>query len=116
VGPQRTRLEKRVSTRVPIRVLVEYEAVEDFLADYTSNVSLGGMFIQTREPLDIGTRFRLRFRLPDRAKPVETYGTVRWVIPQGSGPGVVPGMGIQFDALTAGDLRAVQAYLAVWEG
>ena len=101
--------------RVPIRVLVEYESVEDFLIDYTANMSIGGMFIQTRNPLPIGTRFRLRFRIPGRAKAVETLAEVRWVLkPEEAGP-MKPGMGVQFEELTNDDRSAVESMLEEWE-
>ena len=63
--------EKRVTKRLPIRVLVEYESTEDFLIDYTANVSVGGMFIQTDAPLPLGSRFRLRFRVPPRSRVMQ---------------------------------------------
>jgi uncharacterized protein (TIGR02266 family) len=96
-------------------VLVEYESVEDFLIDYTANMSIGGMFIQTRNPLPIGTRFRLRFRIPGRAKAVETLAEVRWVLkPEESGP-MKPGMGVQFEELATGDRTAVESMLTEWD-
>lgn len=110
----RSSVEKRVSTRVPIRVLVEYKSIDDFLADYSSNLSLGGMFIGTDQPLDLGTRFRLRFRLPSRSKVVETFGVVRWVVPDDGTPNTVPGMGIQFEDLGSTDKRSVERLLAEW--
>jgi type IV pilus assembly protein PilZ len=111
---RRTDVEKRISTRVPIRVLVEYQSIDDFLADYTSNLSLGGMFIQTQQPLDLGTRFRLRLRVPGRPRPVETFGTVRWVVPDDGTPGVIPGMGVQFDDLSPSDKKTVERLLEDW--
>ncbi len=105
-------VEKRITSRVPIRVLVEYTSIDDFLADYTSNVSLGGMFIGTDQPLPIGTRFRLRFRLPERAKTVETFGEVRWVIPVGESTDA--GMGIRFDELAPTDQKAIELFLEDW--
>ena len=108
-------IERRTNRRLPIRVMVEYETTEDFLIDYTANVSIGGMFIQTKEPLEKGTRFRMRFRLPDRKKLIETYAVVRWVVsPEDSGP-MQPGMGVQFDELSPKDLRDVQALIGIWE-
>ena len=107
-------IEQRAETRIPIRILVEYERLDDFLADYTANVSLGGMFIQTPSPLDVGTRFRLRLRIPGRARPVETYGEVRWRVRTDDGP--TAGMGIAFDVLMPGDLRAVEHWLRDWDG
>lgn len=113
MGGRLKTVEQRVHTRIPIRVLVEYQRLDDFLADYTANVSLGGMFIATRQPLDLGTRFRLRFRIPDRPRPVETYGEVRWVVRPGEGP--EPGMGIRFDDLAPTDRRAVDEWLEAWK-
>ncbi len=107
--------ERRIDRRLPIRVLVEYESIDDFLIDYTANVSIGGMFIQTRDPLEVGTRFNLRLRIPDRAKPVETVGEVCWVLtPEDAGP-MQPGMGIQFQELEGEDQRAVEKLLAEWK-
>ena len=108
-------IERRTNKRLPIRVMVEYNLTEDFLIDYTANVSIGGMFIQTGEPLELGTRFRLRFRIPDRKKPIETYGVVRWVVdPETAGP-MVPGMGVQFDELGPADQKAVETLMLDWE-
>ena len=109
-------IDQRSSSRVPIRILVEYEEVDDFLADYTSNLSLGGMYVQTDEPLVVGTRFRLRFRVPGRRKPVATYGEVRWSIPANNPSGLTPGMGIQFDALAPMDKKAVEEWMQGDEG
>ncbi len=108
-------MENRVTKRLPIRVLVEYESAEDFLIDYTANVSVGGMFIQTDEPLPVGSRFRLRFKVPDHSKIIETFGEVRWSVPPAEAGPMRPGMGIQFDDLKASDLTLVQGLLAAWE-
>ena len=108
-------IERRTNRRLPIRVLVEYESTEDFLFDYTANISIGGMFIRTNEPLEMGTRFRMRFRLPDRKKLIETYAVVRWVVSPAD-PGMMePGMGVQFDDLAPKDFRDVQELIGQWE-
>jgi uncharacterized protein (TIGR02266 family) len=107
----RSTIEQRVQSRVPIRVKVEYERLDDFLDDYTANVSLGGMFVRTAEPLPEGTRFRLRFRVPGRDRPVETFGTVRWTVAPGAPHGLEAGMGIRFDELAPSDKRAVERWL-----
>jgi uncharacterized protein (TIGR02266 family) len=104
--------DQRITTRLPIRVRVEYENIDDFLDDYTSNLSLGGMFIQTDQPLPQGARFRLRLTIVGRDKPVETFGEVRWVVQPSPAPGHIAGMGIQFDALHRSDRRAVERLLS----
>jgi len=108
-------MEKRATKRLPIRVLVEYESAEDFLIDYTANMSVGGMFIQTDDPLPMGTRFRLRFRVPGHDKIIETFGEVRWCVPPAEAGPMHPGMGIQFDDLKASDLELVTGLLQRWE-
>lgn len=110
MSQRRTRVEERVTTRVPTRVQVAYARIDDFLEDYAANVSIGGMFIACDKPLDLGTRFRLKFRLPDRGRPVETFGEVRWIVRPGEGP--QPGMGVRFDALSPADRREVESWLA----
>jgi uncharacterized protein (TIGR02266 family) len=110
MSSRRTRVEERVTTRVPTRVQVEYARLDDFLDDYAANLSIGGMFVACAHPLDVGARFRLKFRLPDRGRPVETFGEVRWIVKPGDGP--EPGMGVRFDELSPADRREVEAWLA----
>lgn len=106
--------DRRYERRLPVRITVEYEDTEDFLTDYTANLSIGGMFIETQEPLAVGTRFRLRFSVPGREAPIDTVAEVRWA--QGRAPGspMAPGMGVRFETLASADLQAVQDMLSHW--
>ena len=106
-------IQQRATRRLPIRVEVEYSTTEDFLLDYTANVSLGGVFIVTDTPLEVGTRFRLRLRLPFRKRPLETLGEVRWV--QESDGVMNAGMGVLFDGLSGADQRAVERMMRSFE-
>ena len=106
-------IQQRATRRLPIRVEVEYSTTEDFLLDYTANVSLGGVFIVTDTPLEVGTRFRLRLRLPFRKRPLETLGEVRWV--QESDGVMNAGMGVLFDGLSGADQRAVERMIRSFE-
>ena len=106
-------IQQRATRRLPIRVEVEYSTTEDFLLDYTANVSLGGVFIVTDTPLEVGTRFRLRLRLPFRKRPLETLGVVRWV--QESDGVMNAGMGVLFDGLSGADQRAVERMIRSFE-
>jgi hypothetical protein len=62
--------------------------------------------------LPVGSRIRLRFRLPQREEPVETFGEVRWVVQPGDPAGLASGMGVQFDELSPPDRRDVERWLA----
>lgn len=112
---KRQGIERRNHRRIPIKVLVKYERMDDFLEDYTANVSLGGMFIQTDDPLPLGTRFRLRFQLPNLTRTIEAEATVQWVHrPDEAGP-LTAGMGVRFDELAATDRAEVEALLENWD-
>ena len=108
-------VERRKDRRLPVQVLVEYSCTEDFIVDYTANISIGGMFVQTTEPLDLGARFRLRFVLMDHrtsaclGREIDTMATVCWVQRPGEAEPLIPGMGIRFDALNDVDRRFVEA-------
>lgn len=106
--------ERRVRGRLPINVLVEYEDRQDFLTDYTANMDIGGMFIKTSTPLEMGTRFRLRFKVSGRERPIDTVAVVRWNLhPSEAGP-LNAGMGVQFERLSSRDEAAVLAMLDEW--
>jgi type IV pilus assembly protein PilZ len=105
--------DRRIAYRLPMRVLVEYECAEDFLVDYTSNVSVGGIFIKTDHPLELGSRFRLRFRLPGMARPIDTYGVVCWAQRPEESKLMVAGMGVAFEELSDQDVREVEALIKV---
>jgi len=69
-----------------------------FFADYTKNLSKGGMFIKTTRPLEIGSRCQFSLSLPALAEPVLLEGEVAWILgPQDAQKrGADPGMGIRF--------------------
>ena len=47
----------RDNARQPITLRVDYKRVNMFFSDYTKNISKGGTFIKTKNPLPIGTEF-----------------------------------------------------------
>ena len=72
-------------------------ALEDFLSEYSTNISIGGMFIRTDKPKDEGTLVYLQFYLRDGAKLIEGLGRVVRVNPADSaGDQAAAGMGIEF--------------------
>ena len=88
----------RSSTRAPIRLRVDYERMNSFFADYTSNLSKGGTFIKTNSPLEIGTRCVFAFSLPALSEPLQLEGEVAWVLPPKTAEArnEEPGMGVRF--------------------
>ncbi len=89
----------RRQPRLPISLEVAYRTAGAFLVSYSVNLSKGGIFIETSQPLEPGERVSLKFDVPG-AGTLEVEGEVAWVR-TGSLDGLPDGMGIQFDALDA---------------
>lgn len=95
--------EKRQNTRHALRTKMDYRAQSggDFLYEYTTNISRGGIFIETREPLPEGTLVEMKFQPPEASGPIEVVGKVVWVNRYRDGEeNPNPGMGIQFEELS----------------
>lgn len=89
--------DRRSEPRAPIELRVEYKRLNSFFADYTKNISRGGTFIRTERPLDVGTEFVFKLRVPTLEEPLSLHGRVQWVVqPDESDDETVPGMGIGF--------------------
>ncbi|HEX8952358.1 MAG TPA: TIGR02266 family protein, partial [Polyangia bacterium] len=87
----------RRQPRLPISLEVAYRTAGAFLVSYSINLSKGGIFLETSQPLEIGEQLTLKFDVPG-VGPLEVVGTVAWVR-TGSHDGLPDGMGIQFDQL-----------------
>lgn len=106
--------ESREHARQAIELEVEYTRLNSFFSDYTKNISKGGTFIKTTKPLDIGTEFLFKLRVPKLDAPLRLIGRVQWVVTEsdvaagddrGSGE---PGMGIRFLFSDDGERRQLE--------
>lgn len=94
-----TRTDSR--TAVSVKVRFKSTTLDQFIERYSVDISRGGMFIRTREPLAVGTAVRFEFTLDDSSPVLSGEATVVWRRehdPQR--PGAPAGMGVKFDALT----------------
>src|SRR5690606_15108953 len=71
-------VDKRAHPRIPIELRVDYPKLNAFFADYTRNISKGGTFIRTKQPLPKGTRFVFRLSVPTLEAPILLEGEVAW--------------------------------------
>lgn len=93
------KVERRRYQRVPLSLLIQYrfDTLEDFLAEYSTDISIGGMFIRTDTPREIGSLIYLQFYLRDGAKLIEGLGrVVRVSDPEPDQAEGGYGMGIEF--------------------
>ena len=68
-------------TRGPVNLRIKFrsESLQQFIERYGVDVSRGGIFIRTREPLPVGTRLKLDFQLVDTAPLFQGDGTASQV-------------------------------------
>lgn len=86
----------RRADRLQHELLVAYRTVDGFITDWAVNISRGGIFINTRKPLAVGTTVRLIISLPDTEFPFDLTGRVMRVNEFDNPSNQVPGMGIEF--------------------
>jgi type IV pilus assembly protein PilZ len=105
--------DKRRFARTALSLLVQYRfnTFEDFLAEYSVNLSAGGMFIRTDHPKEEGSIIYLQFSLKDGSRLVEGMGRVVRVNPPGT-PGRVAGMGIEFLNFDAESMALIDEIVA----
>lgn len=114
--------EKRQTTRIPVPVYLE-AFTESFPVGVLKNVSEEGMFIQSTEPKEVGTRMDLSLKLPGSEGKIQLTAEVVWVIypPSFSEAGRElepgkpvadnPGMGLRILSASARDLASLEGFL-----
>lgn len=102
------KIEKRRDPRTLIKIKIDYESEGAYLYSYSKDLSEGGIFIQTSNPLKVGERIKLKFILPELLEKVETWGEVAWVNEGGGAEGVSEGMGVRFVELESEKAKLIE--------
>jgi uncharacterized protein (TIGR02266 family) len=83
----------------------EFETIDEFIAEYVTNISHGGVFIRSKNPLPVGTRVTLKFSvILDDFETIEGEGEVVRV--------ENGGMGVAFTRLTAESKALIDSIVA----
>lgn len=106
-GPER-RTEPRYSLEEPARV--EVGSWSELLELYTKDISNNGIFIQTTELPELGTRVGVHLLLPNGTGTIRFQGQVAHVLPPEAAP--VPGFGVRFEGVTREAKNTLQWILA----
>ncbi len=89
---------------------VDCETEDTFLYASIANISEIGIFVRTKDPLEVGTRLTLRFAPPDLDQPFVLTGVVQWVNPiRALSENLNPGMGVRFIELSRDDRERIVA-------
>jgi PilZ domain-containing protein len=70
--------ERRRSTRIEARFLVEWDSGEFFAPAEAADVSPHGLCIETTRTGQVAQLVRVRLYLPDGQEPLECYAWIRW--------------------------------------
>ncbi len=101
--------ERRKHPRSPTSVRLQFASAQAFLEHYAANLSLGGLFIATKNPPPMGTELALRFELEDTGRILEVQGKVVHI--QTEGPGRAGGVGVSFTNVEPGMQKVLSAYV-----
>jgi hypothetical protein len=100
--------DKRLNKRHPLVAEIDYLGEGMRQRGRISDLSQGGLFIDTINPLDRGCPVSFTFLLPGdtSGKPIAGEGVVAWQQP-------MLGMGIRFISLAEGDLDRILRFLKI---
>ncbi len=90
-------MDGRKHNRLPLSVRVAYRSTGTFLVAYSVNLSKGGVFLETEEPLPIGSPIQLELEVPTVGL-LTVVGKVAW-LREKNADGLPQGMGVQFNSL-----------------
>ena len=75
---------------------------------------MGGVFLETFDPLPTGTKVTLRFPIKSALRPIQIRGKVVWNRPQieeGKLGNKMAGMAIEFESLKTNDVKFLKEFL-----
>ena len=102
------------SRRVPLerKVILKFHHFGGFFIEYSANISLTGMFIQTESPKPAGSVFIFEIWLGEEYKLVHGLGEVVWTREEHDGDDRPAGMGIRFLKVDEESLAVVERIIA----
>src|SRR5215831_19042079 len=107
--------DSRRDMRTPVTLKIKFKSasLNQFIERYSVDVSRGGIFIRTKEPLPVGTQLKFEFQLQDASSLIAGEGTVVWIREHDPNrAGVAPGMGVRFDKLHQQSTQVLDRILA----
>ena len=101
--------EKREFPRVPLstEVLREFTDIDELAKEYCDNLSLGGMFIKSPNPLPVGTTFDFKLKTGSDGNVISGKAKVEWVRHKDDTGQDSPGMGVCFIELKENSLEII---------
>jgi uncharacterized protein (TIGR02266 family) len=102
----------RSDARIPKALSLVFKDRQTFVRAYTKDLSVGGLFIKTENPLPTGHQFQLKLQLPGLPEPMQIKCEVMWARQrEGSTPQDPPGMGVKFIEIAEKDHVFLKRYI-----
>jgi uncharacterized protein (TIGR02266 family) len=98
-------IDARRHLRKPCAIRVYYAVGDRYFRDTIQNISIGGVFIETRKPFGVGQEVLLTFSLPSQASPFSLLGEVAWT--------GANGIGVRFRDLTDDQSKILNMLLQI---
>ncbi|MBW1999897.1 MAG: TIGR02266 family protein [Deltaproteobacteria bacterium] len=102
----------RGGERIPRSLSLSFKDRDRFISAYSGNISSGGIFIVTKNPLKAGEEFLLKLQLPELNAPLQIRCQVSWTRQQEEATkGRPPGMGVKFLEMSQSDAKTLKEYI-----
>jgi uncharacterized protein (TIGR02266 family) len=102
----------RSESRIPTALSLVFKDRQNFVRAYTADVSTGGLFIKTENPLPPGHQFQLKLQVPGVSEALEIKCEVLWARKrESSTPEKPPGMGVKFIEISERDYVFLKKYI-----
>ena len=106
-------IERRKDERIEVMVRVEFE--EEYCC-FTGDLSRGGAFVLTQNPMDLGDEFTLKIHVPDGREPVEVGCKVIWTNKYGKESDKLRrGMGVKFLKLQPAEQMRIEEFIKAYK-
>lgn len=105
---------KRTVPRVEADFTLRFETVDQLALAYGTEISTGGMFLATSDPLPVGRELRVRLVLPETQKQITMRARVAHSrsSKEADASGLPAGMGVSFVALDAATRAELEGFVA----
>jgi type IV pilus assembly protein PilZ len=104
--------ERRREERSSIELVVRYQRLNAFFADYARNISRGGTFVATNKPLPKGTEFYFLLDVPQLPEALSLRARVVWTVEhEQATKGNPAGMGIEFQYEDADERTRLEQFV-----
>lgn len=107
--PSPMRNHPRVNTEINVSIKMPDGRIHS--AGQIRNISLGGVFIEIKDPPSFGSEFDLEFRLPQAAETFRCRGLVVWNTKSNPENSEIPGMGVRLMQIGVQDMRRLAEYI-----